>query len=117
MDKPVSVLEIVDMIFNNPPMEACSIQVVLCEDSNSHSNLFHLLMDIMMQGAKRLFGNDISAQNITHEQFKTLKKYMRSIGYEVKNNFTTTPENIVLVNIWFEPYIGSFTCNGFEIKN
>jgi hypothetical protein len=110
MDKPISVLEIVDIIFARPPQEACSIQVALCEESNA--NLFHLLMDIMMQGSKRLFGNEVSAQNITLEQFEILKKYMRSIGYEIKHNFTTTLENTVLVNIWFEPYIGTMNCHG-----
>jgi hypothetical protein len=113
MDKPMSVLEIVDAIFTKPPQEACSLRVELSEYSNG--NLFHLLMDIMMQGAKCLFGNDISVHNISLKQFDILNQYIRSFGFNIKHNFTKTPNNDILVNIWFEPYIGNRTCHGIPL--
>jgi hypothetical protein len=70
-------------------------------------------MNILMCGAKKVYGEFITADNLTKDQFNELQKYMMSIGYIIKYNYTYNKENIpIKVNIWFEPYMFNSKCNG-----
>ena len=45
-------------------------------------------MNILICGAKKIYGEDITADNITKAQLETLQRYMMSIGYIIKYNYT-----------------------------
>lgn len=73
--------------------------------------MFPFLMEILVTGAKKLFGHDVTPQSISPNQFETLKAYMLSLGYKVKHNFVNQNQAVV-VNIWFEPYNNKRNCHG-----
>lgn len=107
----IDTLSIVNVIFAKEPLPPYSYNIKLAEDT--HGTLFQLLMNILLCGAKKIYGENITADNITKKQFEELQKYMMSIGYIIKYNYTYNEENIpIKVNIWFEPYMFSSKCNG-----
>jgi hypothetical protein len=105
-------LTIVNVIFAKEPLPPYTYNIALSEDSYNIT-LFQLLMNILLCGARKIYGDYITAENITKEQFDELQKYMMSIGYVIKYNYTYNKEGIAIkVNIWFEPYIFETKCNG-----
>jgi hypothetical protein len=122
MEYDLTVNEIVSKLFTKPPLPPGSFCLRLQHPNPNNtveSNIFHFLMQILIEGAKILYGNEIKPTNISETQFNTLKQYILSLGYELKHEYTyideqkTTPYSI---NIWFEPYQPFITCNGI-IKN
>lgn len=114
----INVPQIVELIFSKPPADPCTYKVIIADNSPTlKSTTFNLLMDVLITGAKKLYGNDIIPANISEEQFNTLKKYIASIGYHLKYNYTYAEDNqtILLINIWFEPYNCTIDCHGRKI--
>lgn len=108
----MDTLTIVNVIFAKEPLPPYTYNIALSEDSYNIT-LFQLLMNILLCGARKIYGDYITAENITKEQFDELQKYMMSIGYVIKYNYTYNKEGIAIkVNIWFEPYIYETKCNG-----
>lgn len=110
----------IDEIFSKYPKPPCTYNLNLSNDNNG--TLFQLLMGVLMYGAKKLYGDNISPENITEEQYKTLQSYMESMGYVIKYNYTDlkciNPNYIqpgVMLNIWFEQYIPNVDCHGKRI--
>jgi hypothetical protein len=98
-------------IFSFPPRPPCTYEIGLKDNENI--SLFQLLMGILVSGAKKLYGDDITAEKITKEQFSTLEKYFASIGYVIKYKYTYKDDNtVVAINLWFEPYIKPISCRG-----
>lgn len=117
MEFELSVNEIVNKIFTRPPLPPCSFMLRLSvENENTiEVNMFHFLMQILINGAKMLYGDDITPTNISDSQFKILKEYILSLGYELKHNYTYIDEEKTkphTINIWFEPYKQLTSCNG-----
>jgi len=113
MFNTVDVDTIVEMIFAHPPKPPCTYNVVLGCESNGTNNTLHMLMQILIQGARKKFGNNIAPHQISEKQFNELKQYMRSIGYDVKHNYTCDDSNNpTSINIWFEPFIAHVDCRG-----
>ncbi len=128
----ISSLDIINQIFTRPPQPPCTYTIALIDDKQNIT-MFQFLMNVLIAGAKKLYGEDISAQNLTQEQFNTLKMYMGSLGYFIKYNYTfikdskkfdldpktarkTAPElSPVCINIWFEPYIIHTDCHGRQV--
>lgn len=111
----MDTLSIVNVIFAKEPLPPYSYNIALAEDTYNIT-LFQLLMNILLCGAKKKYGEYITADNITKTQFNELQKYMMSIGYIIKYNYTYNEENIpIKVNIWFEPYMFNSKCNGIII--
>lgn len=111
----VTVHEIVEKVFTYPPRKACSYKVFLAHPHHKdiRVSMFPYLISILINGAKKLFGNDIKAENITEQQFDVLKMYMLSLGYQVKHSYTNNDDTSeMLINIWFEPYSPTIKCNG-----
>jgi len=70
-------------------------------------------MNILICGAKKIYGDCITVDTITKDKLETLQRYMMSIGYIIKYNYTYDEENNpIKVNIWFEPYMFESKCNG-----
>lgn len=108
----MDTLSIVNVVFAKEPLPPYTYNIALAEDAYNVT-LFQLLMNILMCGAKKVYGEFITADNLTKDQFEELQKYMMSIGYIIKYNYTYNKENIpIKVNIWFEPYMYNSKCNG-----
>lgn len=108
----MDTLSIVNVVFAKEPLPPYTYNIALAEDAYNVT-LFQLLMNILMCGAKKIYGDFITAENLTKRQFEELQKYMMSIGYIIKYNYTYNKENIpIKVNIWFEPYMYNSKCNG-----
>ena len=118
-----SISQFVEQVFAKPPAAACTYNLAsFTKTSNDDRvNMFPILMNILIHGAKKLYGPEITPQSITSKQYETLQLYMMSLGYQIKYNYTykqdqdntfTIPER---VNIWFEPYTFQQACNGYVV--
>jgi len=108
----INVANLANLLFTKPPLDPCTYKVI------SNTNMFHPLMDLLIRGAKILYGDNITPQDMTEAQFNLLKKYMLSIGYIIKYNYSSRDElaNILpqphIINIWFEPFSIHRDCHG-----
>jgi hypothetical protein len=106
------VSNLANLLFTHPPLDPCSYKVI------SNANIFHPLMDLLIRGARILYGEGITPQEITEAQFDVLKQYMLSIGYVIRYNYSSHDElaNILpephVINIWFEPINIQRDCHG-----
>jgi|UniRef100_A0A6C0ALY7 hypothetical protein len=108
----MDTLSIVNVVFAKEPLPPYTYNIGLAEDAYNVT-LFQLLMNILMCGARKIYGDYITAENLTKRQFEELQRYMMSIGYIIKYNYTYNKEGIAIkVNIWFEPYMFNSKCNG-----
>ena len=101
-----NVNDLVDIVFSNPARDPCSYQIFPANQNTNADKavtMFPVLMDILVKGAKRLYGEDITPQTLSSTQFKILHKYIASLGYNVKHSFTAFDGQHSLVNVWFEP--------------
>lgn len=109
----MDTISIVNLIFSHSPKPPCTFNIVLSEDALlSNITLFQMLMNILICGAKKLYGEFITADQISVKQFDELKLYMMSMGYIIKYNYTYENEIAVKINIWFEPYMHQTICGG-----
>lgn len=103
-----NIEDIVEYIFSKPPEQAFTYPIVIMEKFHPDPRVcaFPYLMNILLSGAKKLFGNDITPQTISEDQFKTLQTYMLSMGYRVHYRFKHMEEDNtsspLVVDIWFE---------------
>lgn len=108
----MDTISIVNLIFSKEPLPPCTYQIAL-SDEVYNITLFQLLMNILIFGAQKLYGEWITADQITRHQFDELKEYMKSMGYVIKHNYSYDEKGTPLkVNIWFEPYMHTSICNG-----
>lgn len=130
MQQLISVSDLVEMIFTHPPRDACTLNVQLVSSVNPATDrdmynvqMFPYLMDIFINGAVILFGQTVTPQNMTDDQFELLKKYMLSLGHKVMHRYEECADGKVLVHIWFEPMINKKTsgmligCRGNVVFN
>ncbi len=102
---------LIKTIFTQPPKDTCSFKIhLLGYDSPTSAQMFPYLMYIFVNGAKMLFGSDITPQTMSIEQFDLLKKYMLSLGYKVQHRYEHCGDGNVIIHIWFEP-VGCFYTN------
>ena len=90
--------------------------------------MFQLLMKFLIAGAKFLYGNHITPEQISEKQFEELKHYIESIGFMIRYNYkyitndepskddNLSPlEHPRVINIWFEKYFEKTDCHGRKI--
>ena len=120
---------LVEMIFSKPPNPPCTYTLMLPENANVNQVImFQLLMNFLIAGAKKLYGNDITPEQISDKQFQELKYYIESIGYMIKYNYKYEPTNSLIssqnellestnkvINIWFEKYFEQIDCHGRKV--
>ena len=115
---------LVEMIFSKPPNPPCTYTLMLPENSNVNQVImFQLLMNFLISGAKKLYGNDVTPEKISDKQFQELKYYIESIGYMIKYNYneptnsliSSTQNNNKVINIWFEKYFEQIDCHGRKV--
>ena len=109
---------LVNVIFSKPPKPPCTYNLMLPETVIINQVvMFQLLMNFLIAGAKYLYGNYITPEQISEKQFEELKHYIESIGFVIKYNYkyltndeTNYPDNLSplehprVINIWFEKY-------------
>jgi len=109
-----NLYQLINLIFTIDPKPPNSIAVDIDKLANDQNlTVFQSLMTILMNGARILFGQNVSAENITTEQHNLLKKYIQSIGYELCHEYKYDDNGIpLMVNVYFLPYIGNINCHG-----
>lgn len=114
-----SIPQIVDFIFAKSPSLPGSYNLILPSKGipntdEYNASIFPYLMGILITGAKKLFGEDITPATMSEEQFDLLKKYILSIGFQVKHEYTYLNDSNIpnIINIWFEPYSPKVDCHG-----
>ena len=119
MNKTIDIDDIIPQIFNNEPGNAKSLQ--LSFDVSEEYELFKLLVHILTEGLKILYGNNenkVILENLTDVDFLKIKQYFNSFGFII--NYTTSNIlNIDNINI-NEPLPSlnnSDTHNKTEINN
>lgn len=107
------IIGIVDLVFSGPPRPACSYNIALADEIYKEGfNMFHILFNILICGAQKIYGKDISANDITPKQFETLQLYINSLGYTIKYNYDYDEQKVpIKVNIWFELFTPSMPVN------
>lgn len=98
-----NIQQLVDFIFSNYPKPPCSYNLNIDTPSK-----LPILLEILLNGARKLYGQHIIPKEITEKQYDTLNDYMQSLGYTIKYNYTYDPpdsNNISHINVWFVPYI------------
>ena len=108
-----TVENVVDTVFSKPPKEPCTYNLIVTDSpfDDVRIAMFPFLMQILITGAKKLFGNQITPQTLTSMQFEKLQSYMLSLGYQIKYNYSQKNDN-TFVNIWFQPYTQQRNCHG-----
>jgi hypothetical protein len=109
---PTAVSDFVEMIFSNPPKEPCSFILIASQNS------LPTLMNILIAGAHKLFGESIKPTDVSESQFALLQKYFKSFGYIIKYNYTyknALCSEIAKINIWFQNYKPLKTCQGITL--
>jgi len=115
--------KVIKIIFAGYPKSPCTYSISLSNELiEKKISPFQLLMKILVDGAKLLYGESITPNQISEEQFKMLKMYMESIGYSIKYNFSYLEsekelnieftEKTKIINIWFEKYVNKIDCHG-----
>jgi endonuclease III len=118
---------LVDLIFSKPPKPPCTYTLMLPETVVVNQVvMFQLLMSFLIAGAKHLYGNQITPEQISEKQFEELKDYIKSVGYMIRYNYKyeavqaddkhlSQLENPRIINIWFEKYFETTDCHGRKI--
>lgn len=122
-----NIESLVDMIFSKPPKPPCTYTLMLPETVVVNQVImFQLLMSFLIAGAKHLYGNHITPEQISENQFDELKHYIESVGYVICYNYRyltdeeltsryLTDEQPRVINIWFEKYFEKTDCHGRKI--
>jgi hypothetical protein len=120
---------LVNVIFSKPPKPPCTYNLMLPETVIVNQVvMFQLLMKFLIAGAKFLYGNHITPEQISEKQFEELKHYIESIGFMIRYNYkyitndepskddNLSPlEHPRVINIWFEKYFEKTDCHGRKI--
>lgn len=117
----VTMSELIDIVFAEPPKDICTYNLMINCKENFSPNvtldafMFPYLMNILITGAVKLYGKDIRADNMTAEQFDTIKTYISSLGYRVKHRNNVHDDGSITMNIWFERIKCIMDCHGRKV--
>jgi hypothetical protein len=126
----MDIKDIVDLVFNKPPQPPLTYRLIPIDpdqlsdvvsdygsdwesdpmssaeaEDSSEDVLFPILINVLIYGAKRLYGDDIKPELITTHQFALLNDYMMSIGFVIQYDHTYDDEgDPTAINIWFDAY-------------
>jgi hypothetical protein len=119
MQQLISVSDLVKTIFTKAPRDPCTFKLhlvntpIFTADKNKYNvQMFPYLMDIFINGAITLYGQAITPNNMTNDQFTILKRYMLSLGQKVMNRYDTDKNGNMTIHIWFEPIKIATDCRG-----
>jgi hypothetical protein len=92
--------DFINKLFRENPQETCTYNINL--PVKYDEKVFKILFYIMINGARILYGNDITPNDITLEQFSILNKYMSSIGYTIEYEYVYKDDIPIIIHIWFK---------------
>jgi hypothetical protein len=104
----------VDTIFRGDPQPPCTFCIKFKEIPINQRN--KILFKILLKGARKKFGEQITIDNIDNHQYHILNKYLLSMGYHV--NYSLQGEHQTLgmqYCIWFDQIKIITNCNGTKI--
>lgn len=97
--------EIVENIYSKPPGESNSICLQLEDETaeiakevSTSQFIFNILFLITYKGMKKLYGKDKEIISLSETEISTIKKYVRSYGYDLVirgNNTNRDPWDIL----------------------
>lgn len=99
----------IDTIFCREPQPPCTFSIKFKSIPITDRN--KILFKILLIGAKKKFGNDITIDTIQTYQVNILNNYLQSIGYKV--NYEIVHEN--RYKIWFDQIKVVTYCNGAKV--
>jgi len=112
---------VIKTVFSGDPRPPCTYSISLSNELvEKNISPFQLLMKILVDGAKLLYGESVTPDQISDKQFEMLKMYMESLGYSIKYNYKVCDEQFIerfieqprIINIWFEKYRQNIDCHG-----
>ena len=80
----VNTNQLIDQIFNQPPMPTHSIRLSFVEDMNVQ-DLFEFLLTVFTEGGKKLYGDSEGKINLdmcTDNELNIINDYCKSIGFK-----------------------------------
>lgn len=109
----IGVKDLILNLFTNAPRQKNSVPIGLektisyAKNNEEKNQLIQLkeniLMIIFVNGARILFGENVTPENITEKQYDVLNYYMESIGYTCKYNYIKNEDNTnKILSILFE---------------
>lgn len=109
----IGLKDLILNLFTNAPRQKNTVPIDLekllsyASNDQEKNQLIHLkeniLMIIFVNGARILFGENITPQNMTKQQYEVLNYYMESIGYTCKYNYPQNDDNTTkILDILFE---------------
>ena len=104
----LDAFEIISLIFKEPVKPSKHFNLKLDEtiDINKNINFNDILMTIFLKGIEIKFGNKVTPQNISKEQYTIINSYMNSFGYNTEFGYTYNDNNEPInLNIWFTKLI------------
>ena len=117
----MELCEFINVIFSDTPKSPCSFHITHSNCINAKTKdqnaiiMFPVLMNILILGARKIFGENINPAFISEKDFNLLKEYILSIGYILKSNQVSDENGIKKINIWFEQFNPTVTCHGLVI--
>lgn len=114
MDSIFSIPDFIENLFSQSPKPPCSVNLQLTNETKR----LETLMVILVNGAKYLYGNNVSPTNLSKEQFDFLQSYFYSIGFIIrfKKQYLDEDEKILhKVDIWFDELKRKTLCDGRTI--
>lgn len=99
----------INNIFNGIPKPPCTFSIKFKDMPLQQRN--KLLFKILVTGAKKIFGNQITIDNIDNHQFNILDKYIQSMGYKINYKISESNDYV----IWFEKLNIIKNCNGTRV--
>lgn len=77
-----AILKLINHIFSETPKPPCTFKFSL--QNLDHKDRNKLLWNILIIGAKKIYGDFISINTIEPHQFSRLDQYIQSIGYKIR---------------------------------
>lgn len=103
-----AILKLINYIFSETPKPPCTFKFPL--QNLNHTEKNKLLWNILVVGAKKIYGDSISVNTIEPHQFFKLDQYIQSIGYKLR--YQSCPDGTL---IWFDKLTVLNLCNGTKI--
>ena len=100
----LDAFEIISLIFKESVKSPNHFNLKLDEtiDTNKNINFNDILMNIFLKGIEIKYGNQVTPQNISKDQYTIINSYMNSFGYNTEFGYTYNEDNVPInLNVWF----------------
>lgn len=104
----------IDTIFRGDPQPPCTFSIKFKEIPINHRN--KILFKILLTGARKKFGEEITIDEINEHQYHLLNKYLLSMGYQLNYSHQGVHQTLGMqYRIWFDQIKIVTNCNGIKI--